>query len=127
MRAPLAELGWTKAEVRRYSREHGLTTADKQSFACLSSRVPYGTAIDAELLARIERAEDVLRALDYSVFRVRHHDDIARIELRVEDLARAVGDDRERIVDGVRACGWHHVVLDLKGFRSGSMNEATNR
>lgn len=121
--APLAELAFGKEDVRRYSRAHGLATADKPSFACLSSRVAYGTAIDAELLGRLERGEAVLRGLGYRQFRLRHHGAIARIELAPDELWRAVVRDRDAIVGAVRAAGWSYVTLDLQGFRSGSMNE----
>ncbi len=121
--APLAQAGLSKDEVRRYSREHGLSTADKASFACLSSRVPYGTPIDAKVLQQLETAENVLRELGYQQFRVRHHDTVARVELLPEDFSRAVGQDRERLVAGIRAAGYVYVSLDLSGFRSGSMNQ----
>jgi uncharacterized protein len=122
--APLAELGFTKAEVRRYSREHGLVTADKPSFACLASRVPYGTRVSAAVLAQLEAAEAVLRDLGYRQFRVRHHDTVARIEVLPDDFARAVGADRRRIDAGVRAAGYTYVSLDLTGYRTGAMNES---
>jgi uncharacterized protein len=120
--APLASAGLTKDDVRRYCRRHGLSVADKPAFACLASRVPHGTAIDAALLARIEAAEAVLRGLGYRQFRVRHHGDVARIELEPADLARAVQRDREQIVAGVLAAGYRFVALDLAGYRSGSLN-----
>ncbi len=121
--APLAELGIGKAEVRRYSREHGLATADKPSFACLASRIPYGTRVSAELLAQLESAESVLRGLGFRQFRVRHHDTVARLELPPEDFARAVG-ERQAISAGIRAAGYLYVSLDLLGYRSGAMNES---
>ena len=121
--APLADAGLGKREVRAYCRAHGLSTAEKPAFACLSSRVPYGTAIDGALLARLEAAESVLRRLGYRQFRVRHHDRVARIELLPEDLDRALA-DRQQLVEGVKAAGYTYVALDLGGYRSGSMNEA---
>ncbi len=121
--APLAEAGLTKDEVRRYSRDHGLRTADKPSFACLSSRIPYGIPVDAHKLAQLERAEQVLRDLGYRQFRVRHHEQVARIELLAEDLVRAASTDRVRIVAGIRAAGYQYVALDLVGYRTGSLNE----
>lgn len=121
--APLAAAGFSKADVRRYSREHGLETADKPSFACLSSRVPYGTGIDAAMLSRLEQAEQVLRDLGYRQYRVRHHGTVARIELLAEELVRAATIDREQIVRGVRAAGYTYVSLDLVGYRTGAMNE----
>ncbi|MEM7201587.1 MAG: ATP-dependent sacrificial sulfur transferase LarE [Planctomycetota bacterium] len=124
---PLAEVGLGKADVRRYSAAAGLPTADKPALACLASRVPYGTSIDQSLLARVEAAEEVLRGLGYRQLRVRHHGDVARLELEPEDLARAAGADRDAIVRGIRACGWSFVTLDLQGFRSGSLNHALDR
>ena len=121
--APLRELGICKDEVRRYSRAHGLATADKPSFACLASRIPYGTRVTAELLGQLERAEGVLRDLGYQQFRVRHHGTVARIELLPDEFHRAVTEDREAISQGVRAAGYLYVSLDLTGYRSGAMNE----
>ena len=122
--APLADADLTKAEVRRYSREHGLATAEKAAFACLASRIPHGVEVDAQTLAQLERAEDVLRALGYRQFRVRHHGQVARVELLADDLARAITQDREAILQGVRAAGYVWVALDLAGYRSGSLHEA---
>ncbi len=121
--APLADSGISKVGVRRYSAEHGLETADKPSFACLASRIPYGTPVDSDTLRRLEQAEDLLRELGFSQFRVRHHGAIARVELLPTDLLRAVGDHREPIVQGFRDLGYAYVTLDLAGYRSGSMNE----
>lgn len=124
--APLLEAGFAKTDVRRYSRDAGLRTADKPSFACLASRVPYGTAIDAALLARVERGEALLRQLGFRQFRVRHHGELARIEVPPDDLPRALQLRRE-LVAGLKQCGWLQVTLDLQGFRSGSMNEGSRR
>jgi uncharacterized protein len=121
--APLADCALTKVEVRRYSREHGLATADKPSFACLASRVPYGTTVTPEVLAKLEQSEQVLRELGYRQFRVRHHETVARIELLPEDFMRAVSVDRDKIAEGIRAAGYTYVSLDLNGYRTGSMNE----
>ncbi len=117
--APLVDAGFWKQDVRRYSRDAELPTADKQSFACLSSRVPHGTAIDPALLSRIERAEAVLRELGFRQFRVRHHGDLARLELAPEELHAAIL-QREAIASGVRRAGYLHVALDLLGYRQGS-------
>ena len=122
--APLADAGLGKDDVRRYCRDQGVAAADKPASACLASRVPYGTPIDAELLAKVEAAEAVVRDLGYRQFRVRHHGDVARVELEPEDLPRAVGMDREAIVEGVRRVGYRYVALDLVGYRTGSLNEA---
>ena len=119
--APLIDAGFGKDDVRRYSREVGLPTADKPSFACLSSRVPYGTAIDRELLARIEQAEAVLRAHGFRQFRVRHHDRLARIEVAPDEIERAFA-MREVLGRDVQACGYTFVAIDAFGYRSGAMN-----
>ena len=122
VQAPLVDAGFDKQDVRRYSREHGLRTADKPSFACLSSRVPYGTAIDAAVLRRIEAAESVLRGLGFRQFRVRHHQDLARVEVAADELGRAFA-QREAIGNGLKAAGYAFVALDVFGYRSGSLND----
>lgn len=120
--APLVDAGFAKADVRRYSRDAGLRTADKPSFACLSSRVPYGTPIDAGLLRRIERAEAVLRDLGFHQFRVRHHDQLARVEVGEDELPRAFALRRD-LGERLRAVGYVFVALDVFGYRSGALNE----
>ena len=124
VRSPLLEAGITKAEVRAIAKHLGLPVWDKPAMACLSSRVPYGTAITPELLRQIEAAEDVLVELGFAQFRVRHHGEIARLEVPVDDLARVVAHHAE-IVAGVQAAGYRFVTLDLAGFRSGSLNGAS--
>jgi uncharacterized protein len=126
VRSPLLEAGISKAEVRELALALGLPVWDKPAMACLSSRVPHGTPITPELLRQIESAEDALVELGFSQFRVRHHGDIARIELTPDDLLTAL-DRREAIVDGVRAAGYRFVTLDLAGFRSGSLNGANGQ
>jgi len=121
VQAPLLDAGFAKDDVRRYSRDAGLKTADKPSFACLSSRVPYGTAIDREMLGQIERAEAVLRAHGFRQFRVRHHDSLARIEVAAEELDRAF-EMREAIGRDVQATGYKFVAIDVFGYRTGAMN-----
>lgn len=116
VRSPLAELGIAKPQVRELARDLGLSVWNKPSMACLASRIPHGTAITAGLLHQVERAEDALAALGFRQFRVRHHGELARVELPPEDLARAVA-GRERIVAGVGAAGYKYVCLDLAGFR----------
>lgn len=124
VRSPLLEAGLSKAEVRALARELGLAVWDKPAMACLSSRVPQSTPITPALLRQIEAAEDVLAALGFQQFRVRHHGDIARIELPAEELQRAV-EQREQLVAGIVAAGYRFVALDLAGFRSGALS-ATN-
>jgi uncharacterized protein len=123
VRSPLLEAQITKAEVRAIAHHLGLPIWDKPAMACLSSRVPHGTAITPQLLRQIEDAEDVLVALGFTQFRVRHHNEIARIELPAEDFARAI-EAHQTIVSGVKAAGYRFVTLDLAGFRSGSLNAA---
>jgi uncharacterized protein len=123
VRSPLAEAGLTKLEIRELSRGYGLSTADKPSFACLSSRFPYGTSIDREKLKTIDAAENGLYDLGFTVVRVRYHDErTARIELSKAELPQAI-EMNERIVSELRTLGFTYVTLDLQGFRSGSMNE----
>ena len=124
VRSPLMEVGITKAEVRAIAKHLGLPVWDKPAMACLSSRVPHGTPITPELLRQIETAEDVLVELGFAQFRVRHHGEIARLEVPAEDLARVV-EQHDAIVAGVKAAGYRFVTLDLAGFRSGSLNGAS--
>ncbi len=122
--APLAELGFTKPEIRQLSRWLGLPTWDKPSFACLSSRFPYGSPITPEKLRQVEEAEDFLRQHGFRAFRVRHHDTIARIEVPPEDFPRFLDPEfRSALVKRFREIGFLFVTLDLMGLRSGSMNE----
>ncbi len=123
VRSPLLEAGITKADVRALAQALKLPVWDKPAMACLSSRVPHGVPITPELLRQIESAEDTLVALGFRQFRVRHHGDIARLELPAEDLPAALA-QREAIVAGVEAAGYRFVALDLAGFRSGSLNGA---
>jgi len=122
VRSPLAEAGLTKLEVRAWSEAYGLPTWDKPQMACLASRLPYGTAVTAQRLGQIERAEAAVRALGFRDFRVRYHGDIGRLELAGEELDRAFA-RRGELVVAVRAAGFKLAVLDLEPFRSGRMNE----
>jgi pyridinium-3,5-biscarboxylic acid mononucleotide sulfurtransferase len=123
---PLVDAGFTKADVRSWSRWLGLRTWDKPAAACLSSRLPYGTPVSVTVLSRVERAEAGLRALGFRALRVRHYGDTARIEVPLDDLA-AVVSRREAVVAVVRAAGYAYVTLDLEGLRSGNLNAATAR
>ena len=123
VRSPLAELGIGKPLVRALARHLDLPVWDKPAMACLSSRVPHGVAITPEILRQIERAEDHLVALGFTQFRVRHHGELARIEVPLADLARAV-DHQADIVSRLREAGYRHVCLDLAGFRGGAGVEA---
>ena len=124
VRSPLVEAELTKAEIRELSRGMGLPTWDKPAQACLSSRIPYGTVVTVEALTRIAQAEEFLHGLGIRQLRVRHHDNVARIEVEAADLAKLVDESvRQRVVDRFREIGYSYVTLDLQGFRSGSMNE----
>ena len=124
VRAPLDEADLSKDEIRELSRRWDLPTWNKPSFACLSSRFPYGQFITLEKLSAVEQAEQFLREHDFRVFRVRHHDKIARVEVLPEDLPRLVQEPlRSALVTRFKELGYTYVTLDLAGFRSGSMNE----
>ena len=121
--APLAEAGLRKEEIRTLARAAGLPLANKPASACLSSRIEYGRAVTAEALAQIEAAESTLRELGFTQLRVRHHGELARIELTRDELPRALSLDLfDRISSQLRALGFRYITLDLEGFRSGSMN-----
>lgn len=125
IKSPLRAVGLTKAEIRRLSRELGLKTWDKPSFACLASRFVYGEVLTEEKLRMVERSEQVLLDLGFRQFRVRiHGEDLARIELLPEDFARILqSDTRTKIYDALKSLGFVYIALDLKGYRTGSMNE----
>jgi len=120
-RFPLVDAGFTKADVRAWSRRLGLRTWDKPAAACLASRVPYGTAVTLGVLAEVAAAESGLRRLGFTQLRVRHYGELARIEVDVDDLDAVVA-RREEVVAAVRAAGYRYVTLDLEGFRSGNLN-----
>lgn len=122
VRSPLIEAGFTKADIRELSKERGLPTWDKPAMACLSSRIPYGTPVTVESLDQIGAAEAFLRQLGLRQLRVRHHNEVARIEVEPQDVALVV-QHRDRIVTRFKNLGYKYVTLDLAGFRSGSMNE----
>jgi uncharacterized protein len=121
-RHPLVDAGLTKADVRALSRELGLPTWDKPQLACLSSRFPYGTEITPERLRQVDGFEDALRALGFRQLRVRYHGDVARLEIDIADMPRAL-ETREAIVKAGRTHGFTFVALDLAGFASGSLNQ----
>jgi uncharacterized protein len=124
IRSPLVEAGFTKADIRAVSRKLGLKTWDRQSLACLASRLPYGTTITTQRLKQVESCETFLRSEGFSVFRVRYHGETARIEVVAADILRlAVSPLREKVVTHFKAAGFTYVSVDLQGFRSGSMNE----
>ena len=126
--APLDDAGMSKAEIRELARFLGLSVWDKPALACYSSRIPYGTAVTVEALTQIGRAERALRRLGLRQVRVRHHDNVARIEVAQDELPRLLDADlRQRMVAEVRAAGYLYVTLDLQGYRTGSLNESLLR
>jgi pyridinium-3,5-biscarboxylic acid mononucleotide sulfurtransferase len=125
VRSPLQEVGLTKTEIRLLSERLGLRTWDKPAVACLSSRFAYGDPITVEKLRQVAAAESAVRNLGFRGFRVRHHDDLARLEVPRDQFARAV-DCADELVDALRGAGYRHAVLDLAGYRSGSSNEVLN-
>jgi pyridinium-3,5-biscarboxylic acid mononucleotide sulfurtransferase len=120
---PLVEAGFTKADVRAWSRRLGLRTWDKPAAACLASRLPYGTEVSLTVLSQVERAERALHRLGFRELRVRHYDDLARIEVPLDALAGLVA-RRADVVAVVRGAGYRYVTLDLEGLRSGNLNAA---
>ena len=128
VRAPLKEVGLSKAEIRALSASFGLPTADKPQMACLSSRIPYGEPVTTEKLGMIEQAENVLRDLGFVDIRVRHHElktgCLARIELAVAEMGRMLENQCfDKVSAALRGIGYAHVTLDLQGYRRGSLNE----
>ena len=124
VRSPLMEVGMTKEDIRTLSQSFGLPTWDKPAQACLSSRFPYGDRITPEKIAQVEKAESGLRELGFRQLRVRHHGDVARIEVPTADIARLVDEETSRqVVARMKQAGFIYVTIDLEGFRSGSMNE----
>jgi uncharacterized protein len=124
VRSPLAEARLTKSDIRALSRQMGLSTWDKPSFACLSSRFPYGEPITEEKLRMVEAAEGLLKECGFTQFRVRYHDGLARLELLPGEMLMLGSEElRLRIYDDLRKLGFTYVSADLKGYRTGSMNE----
>ena len=124
VKSPLRECGFTKADIRALSKQLGLPTWDKQSFACLSSRFPYGDEINREKLSMVDRAEQLLLDLGFRQLRVRIHGSLARIELEPDQIPRFMsGDIRPKVVEAFKEIGFTYVTLDLQGYRTGSMNE----
>jgi uncharacterized protein len=124
VRSPLDEADLTKDEIRELSRRAGMPTWDEPASACLSSRIPYHREVTVEKLRMIERAEAALRRLGFRVCRVRHHDDLARVEIARAEMARALEPETSAaIVRELKAAGYRYVTLDLQGYRTGSLNE----
>ncbi len=125
IRSPLAEAGLTKDDIRQLSRQVGLPTADQPASPCLASRIVYGLEITEQRLQQVDQAESFLRSLGFVEFRVRHHDAIARIEVRPEDVPKlTVEPVRSQVVEKLKSLGFQFITVDLQGFRSGSLNES---
>ena len=125
VRSPLLECGMTKSDIREMSRRAGLPTWDQPASACLSSRVPYGQIVTIEKLSMIDKAEMALKELGFRQVRVRHHGDVARIEVAEAEMPRALDAElAARMSAALRALGFKYVTLDLEGYRTGSLNEA---
>ncbi|MEW6335615.1 MAG: ATP-dependent sacrificial sulfur transferase LarE [Thermodesulfobacteriota bacterium] len=128
VRSPLRECGLTKKEIRELSRRMGLPTWNKPSFACLSSRIPYGTRIEPPILRRLDEGERFLKELGFRQVRVRHHGDIARIEVEPDQIVRLVSPGiRERVAEKFKELEYLYATADLGGYRMGSMNAPLNR
>jgi uncharacterized protein len=121
VRFPLLEAGMAKSEIRAAARALGLPNWNKPSFACLSSRIPHGTRVTVAALLRIEAAEDALKAMGFRQVRVRHHDDVARIEVDPAEIQRVIV-ERDRVVAALRGAGYKFVSVDLEGYSTGSLN-----
>jgi uncharacterized protein len=125
VRSPLMEAGLTKEEIRTLSRRAGLPTSDEPASACLASRFPYGVRITPEKLRLVDQGEEALRDMGFRVFRVRHHEELVRLEFGRDDLERALNPEvAARLASFFRSLGYKYVTLDLEGYRTGSMNEA---
>ncbi len=128
VRSPLIEAGLTKSEVRELSRRATLPTWDKPASPCLSSRIAYGTTVTIERLSKVDRGEEILREFGFREFRVRHHDQLVRIEIAPAEMDRVLRKDLiDELARRFRQLGFKYVTLDLEGFRSGSMNEVLDR
>lgn len=124
VRSPLVEVGMSKAEVRELSRRAGLPTWDKPASPCLSSRIAYGTPVTIERLRTVDRGEEIMRGLGFREFRVRHHDELVRLEIAPAELDHALSRDvADELARRFRALGFRYVTLDLHGYRTGAMNE----
>ena len=126
--SPLAEAGLTKDQIRAWSKRLGLATWDKPQMACLASRLPYGTAVTSDRLTKVGDAERAVRSLGFKNFRVRFHDDVARLEVAADEFPRLLDPKIRLAIDaGIKACGFAFVALDLEPFRSGRLNDALRK
>jgi len=128
VRSPLIEVGLSKNEVRELSRRATLPTWDKPASPCLSSRIAYGTTVTIERLSKVDRGEEILREYGFREFRVRHHDQLVRLEISQSEMDRVLNQQIfKELAARFRELGFKYVTLDLEGFRSGSMNEVLNK
>jgi len=128
VRSPLLECGMSKADIRELSRRAGLPTWDEPASACLSSRIPYGHVVTIEKLSMVDKAEDALKEMGFRQVRVRHHGEVARIEIAEDELPRALDAEMARRMSAaLKAVGFKYVSLDLEGYRTGSLNESLKR
>jgi uncharacterized protein len=122
--SPLADLGWTKGEIRKTARRLGLPNWDRPAAACLASRIPYGDPVTPARLRRIAAGEEALKKLGLREYRLRSHGALARVEVRPEDLPRVwEGKNRTALVRSLKELGYRYLTVDLEGLRSGSLNE----
>ncbi len=121
--SPFLEAGFTKKDIRDLSLQRSLSTWNKQSNACLATRIPYGQELSYDLLSRIDQAEELLHILGFTNVRLRVHNDVARIEIGLDQFTKLLDDSvRESIIEQVKDLGFSYITLDLEGFRTGSMN-----
>lgn len=125
IRSPLCEAGLTKEEIRQLSKKLKLETWNKPSLACLASRIPYGTKISGQLLRKVHKAESYLKKEGFKQVRLRHQNELCRIEVEKNDLARLIN-KRSRIVDKLKSLGYNYITVDLEGYRTGSLNPVRN-
>ena len=126
IRSPLQEAGFTKADIRALSKKMGLATWNKPSLACLASRIPYGTPISKPGLERVDRAEKILRKLKFQQVRVRHYDGLCRIEVPRKDIPVLINRSHN-LIDKFKKLGYNYVIVDLEGYRTGSLNEVIKK
>jgi pyridinium-3,5-biscarboxylic acid mononucleotide sulfurtransferase len=128
VRSPMIEIGLNKLEIRELSKQHGLPTWDKPASPCLSSRIAYGIPVSIERLNKVEKGEEILRELGFREFRVRHHDELVRLEFAPNEMERALHiDTANELAERFRKLGFRYVTLDLHGYRTGSMNEILDK
>ncbi len=128
VKSPLIEAGLTKKEIRQLSLKHSLPTWDQPASPCLSSRIAYGVPVTIERLSKVEKGEQLLRELGFKEFRVRIHDELARLEIAPDEMERALKlDITNKLAESFRRIGFRYVTLDLHGYRSGAMNEVLEK